>query len=182
MQMDRYSTSSEISFHGLPSNSKCPSIRKQIASSFSSQLIVLLFLRNSHLQRYLANIFSTVFDYYLNFQKILAAHQRNILKFFRKFTKKHPWQSLILVKLQVFCKKRCSQKGVRKIHRKTRQSLRPKAKKKASSCKKETPAQVLSCEFCEISKNTSFTEYFRTLLLLTFQKQPPEVFHEKKFS
>ena len=49
--MDRSSTSSEISFHGLPSKSKRPSIRKQIASSLSSQLIVLLFLRNSHLQR-----------------------------------------------------------------------------------------------------------------------------------
>ena len=36
------STSSEISFHGLPSNSKHPSIRKQIALSLSSQLIVLV--------------------------------------------------------------------------------------------------------------------------------------------
>ena len=28
--------------------------------------------------------------------------------------------------------------------------------------KKETLAQVLSCEFCEISKNTFFTEHLRT--------------------
>ena len=28
--------------------------------------------------------------------------------------------------------------------------------------KKETLAQVFSCEFCEISKNTFFTEYLRT--------------------
>ena len=27
--------------------------------------------------------------------------------------------------------------------------------------KKETLAQVFSCEFCEISRNTSFTEHFR---------------------
>ena len=28
--------------------------------------------------------------------------------------------------------------------------------------KKETLAQVFSCEFCEISKNNFFTEYLRT--------------------
>ena len=43
--------------------------------------------------------------------------------------------------------------------------------------KKETLAQVLSCEFCEISKNASFTEHLWTtasvffLLLLTFALQ-----------
>ena len=62
-------TSSETSFHELPSKSKCPTIRKQIASSFSSQLIVLLFLRNSHMLRYLANIFSSVF--LCTFRKLL---------------------------------------------------------------------------------------------------------------
>ena len=65
MQIDSSSTSSEISFHGLPSKSKRPSIRKQIASSLSSQLIVSLFLRNSHLQRYLANMFLPVFFFEL---------------------------------------------------------------------------------------------------------------------
>ena len=29
-------------------------------------------------------------------------------------------------------------------------------------CKKETLAQVFSCEFSKISKNTFFTEHFRT--------------------
>ena len=29
--------------------------------------------------------------------------------------------------------------------------------------KKETPAQVFSCEFCEILRNTFFTEHFRTI-------------------
>ena len=33
--------------------------------------------------------------------------------------------------------------------------------------KKETLAQVFSCEFCEISKNNLFTEHLRWLLLLT---------------
>ena len=51
--------------------SKDSSIRKQRAWLLSSQLIVLLILRNSHQQS-------------------------------RKFTKKCPWWSLILVKLQVF--------------------------------------------------------------------------------
>ena len=49
----------------------------------------------------------------VNFGKILAAHQRNILKIFKSSQKKHPWRSLILVKLQevedktseVFCEK-----------------------------------------------------------------------------
>ena len=31
---------------------------------------------------------------------------------------------------------------------------------KATLLKKETLAQVFSCEFCEISKNTSFTEHY----------------------
>ena len=61
MQIDSSSTSSEISFHGLPSKSKQPSIRKQIASTLSSQLIVSLFLRNSHLQR---DIYQTCFCQY----------------------------------------------------------------------------------------------------------------------
>ena len=37
--------------------------------------------------------------------------------------------------------------------------------KKAEACnfvKKETLAQVLSCDFCEISKNTFFTEHLQT--------------------
>ena len=54
-------TSSEISFHGLPSKGKRPSIRKQIASSLSLQLIVSWFLRNSHLQR---DILQTCFCQY----------------------------------------------------------------------------------------------------------------------
>ena len=52
-QMDHSSTTSKISFHGPPSKSRQRSIRKQIAALLSliHQLIVLLFLQNSHLQR-----------------------------------------------------------------------------------------------------------------------------------
>ena len=70
------------------------------------------------------HFFASIF---VNFQKILAAHQKNVLKIFRKFTKKYPWGSLILVKLQAFteaatgvvCKSRCSQKVACKINKKT---------------------------------------------------------------
>ena len=51
---------------------------------------------------------------------------------------------------EVLCKKRCSQK-FRKIHRKTL--------KACNFIKKETLAQVFSCQFCEISKNIFFTEH-----------------------
>ena len=85
MQIDSSSTSREISFHGLPSKCKRPSIRKQIASPLSSQLIVLLFLRNSHLQRDISQTFFA--SIFVNFQKIFVAHQKNIQKIFRKFTK-----------------------------------------------------------------------------------------------
>ena len=79
MQIDSSSTSSEISFHGLPSKSKRPSIRKQIASSLSSQLIVLLFLRNSHLQR---DISQTCFCQY--FCELHKKFLQRIKKTFRK--------------------------------------------------------------------------------------------------
>ena len=39
------------------------------------------------------------------------------------------------------------------------ESFRPKA---CNFIKKETLAEVFSCEFCEFSKNTFFTEHLRT--------------------
>ena len=60
-----------------------------------------------------------------------------VLKNFTKFTRKHLRWSLFLIKLQV------------------------------GGCNfiKETPAQVFSCEFCEIFKNTFFKENTRWLPL-----------------
>ena len=55
---------------------------------------------------------------------------------------------------EVFYEKRCSQK-FHKIHRKA-------SVPESQACnfiKKETLAKVFSCEFCEISKNTFFTEH-----------------------
>ena len=66
---------------------------------------------------------------------------------------------------EAFCKKICSWK-FHKIHRKTpvpetffnkvAARLWPQA---CNFIKKETLVQVISCEFCEISKNTFFTEH-----------------------
>ena len=58
---------------------------------------------------------------------------------------------------EVFYVKKCSEK-FRKIHRKT-----PVPEPQACNfIKKETLAQVFSCEFCETSKSTFFTEHLWT--------------------
>ena len=56
-QMDHASASSEILLHGLPSKSERPSIRKPMALSLSSQLIVLVFTKQPSAERYLTDIF-----------------------------------------------------------------------------------------------------------------------------
>ena len=86
MQMDRSNTLSEISFHGLSSKSIRPTIRKQIASSLSSQLKVLLFLRNSHLQRDIQQTFFRQYSCEL-LENSCSASRKRSLEIFRKFTK-----------------------------------------------------------------------------------------------
>ena len=62
---------------------------------------IIVFTKQPSAERFLANLFFT--SNFVSFQKILAAYQKNVLKIFRKSTKKtHPRQSLILVKLQAF--------------------------------------------------------------------------------
>ena len=68
---------------------------------------------------------------------------------------------------EVLCKKRCSWK-YRKIHKKTTCVsvsflIKPET---ATLFKKETLAQLFSSEFCEISKNTFFTEHHRATTFL----------------
>ena len=65
--------------------------------------------------------------------------KKDILKSFSKFTGKHLCWSPFLIKLQAF---------------------RP-----VFFLKKETPAQVLSYEFCEIFKNAYFTEHLRKIVI-----------------
>ena len=69
----------------------------------------------------------------------MCSVRKGILKNFAKFTGKHQHQSLFFNKVA---------------------DLRP-----GTSLKKETLAQLFSCEFYEISKITFFTEHLRWLLL-----------------
>ena len=98
-QMDHSNTSSKILFHGLPNKSKCPSIRKQIALSISSQLIGLLFLQNIYLQRDIQHFFASAF---VNFQKILTVHQKKVFQKYLESSQKTHMANLILAKLQAF--------------------------------------------------------------------------------
>ena len=78
------STPSEISFHGLHSKSKRPSIRKQIVVMITVNSIIV-FTRHPSAKRYFSkHFFASIF---LNFWKILTAYQKNVPKILRKFTK-----------------------------------------------------------------------------------------------
>ena len=81
------SASSKISFHGLPSKNKCPSIRKYS--------IVVIITVNS-ISFYETAICKEIFSKY--FSQI----SKYIPKSFQNFTEIHPWKSLMLVKLQTF--------------------------------------------------------------------------------
>ena len=66
--------------------------------------------------------------------------KKGVLRNFAKFTGKHQGQSLFLIKWPQAC----------------------------NFIKKETLAQVFSCEFCEIFKNTFFTEHLWWLFLTIY--------------
>ena len=74
--------------------------------------------------------------------------KNGVLRNFSKFTGKNLCQSLFLIKLQAW---------------------------PATLLKKETLAHVFSCEFCEISKNTFFTEHVLLLLKVSIK---PEIRNE----
>ena len=77
-----------------------------------------------------------------------------------------PNKSIQKQPLEEFCKKICSWK-FRKIHRKT-----PVPVPEPQACnffKKETLAQVFSCEFCEDSKNTFFIEHIWATASVNYQ-------------
>ena len=97
--MNCSSTSSEISFHKLSIKSKRPSIRKQVASSLSSQLIVSVFTKRTSAERYLANFFR---QYFSKLLENSGSASKYVPKSFRKFTKNHPCRSLMLIKLKTF--------------------------------------------------------------------------------
>ena len=60
----------------------------------------IVFAKQPSAERYLANIFSPVFCELL--ENSCSALKNRFLETFRKFTKKHTWRSLILVKLHAF--------------------------------------------------------------------------------
>ena len=68
--------------------------------------------------------------------------KKGVLRNFAKFTGKHLCQSLFFNKVAGAC----------------------------NFIKKETPAQVFSCAFCEISKNTFSTEHLLWMLLSFLRK------------
>ena len=76
-QIDRSSASSETSFHGLPSKSKRPSIRKH-----SVVVIITVNSISFYETAICREIFSKYFfaSIFVNFQKILAAHQNTFRK------------------------------------------------------------------------------------------------------
>ena len=79
--------------------------------------------------------------------------------------------------LEVFCKKRCIRNFVKFTGKHLRHILF--FNKVAGACnviKKETLAQVFSCEFCKISLSTFFTEHLRRLLLF-FGNRPVKIFN-----
>ena len=94
------------------------------------------------------NLFSesSQWEHLSGFQMIIgsrSSHQsssitKGVFRNFPKFTGKHLWQSLFLIRLQA-------------------SGFRP-----GTLLKKETLVQVLSCESCEIAKNTFFKEHLRT--------------------
>ena len=105
-------------------------------------------------------------QYFCEILENSSSTSKYVPKSFRKFTKKHQWRSLMLVKLQAFtgaeqppdaiCGKvfleRCSQNSQENTCARPSISI----KLHFQGCKKETLTQVFSCEFSKISKNTFF--------------------------
>ena len=119
-------TSREISLHGLPSKRKRPSIRKQIVSPLSSQLVVSLFLRNSHLQRDIQQTFFC--QYFCKLLESSCSTSKNVLQKFLESSQKNIRGKCYFSKVAGFyrssqrrcsVKKGCSQKCILKIYSKT---------------------------------------------------------------
>ena len=74
-------------------------VLRNIALSLSSQLIVLVFMKQPSAERYLANFFR---QYFCELFENCSSASNYVPKCFRAFTKSHPCPSLMLVKLQAF--------------------------------------------------------------------------------
>ena len=119
-------------------------IENSIWPFFKSCTVVIIFYEN--ISRWRINFSRCPFFLPVHFILIRRSHRgcsvrKGVLRNLAKLTEKYLCQSFFLIKLQ------------------------------AEACnfnKKETLAQVFSCKFCEISKNTFFTEHLRWLLLTNF--------------
>ena len=118
-QMDGSSTSSEISFHGLPGKSKRPSVRKPRYDT-----IVVIITVNSIL---LEDIQQTFFrQYFCELLENSCSTSKKRSENFCKFKKETPLAKSYFSKVVRFYRsshrrcpeKKCSQKGVCRIHRK----------------------------------------------------------------
>ena len=118
----------------------------------------IVFTKQPTAERYLPNLFFT--NNFVNFQKILAAHQKNVPKTFSKLTKKKtPVAKSYFSKVAGFCRSIHLQSSVKNgVLRKVFAKFTGKHLHQRFFfwCKKETLAQVFFCEFCEIYKNTCF--------------------------
>ena len=97
-------------------------------------------------------------------------YKKGILRNFAKFTGKHLCQRLFFNKVSG-AKAGVAVSNKYEIHLKKKDSLPQKSRRSHNRCSVKEglkgQAQVFSCEFCEISKSTFFTEQFRRLLLQT---------------
>ena len=85
--MDRSSASSKISFHGLPSKSKHPSIGKHSVVVIIAVDTISFYETAICREIFSKYIFASIF---VNFKKILAAHQnrfRKVLESSQKYTR-----------------------------------------------------------------------------------------------
>ena len=110
-QVDRSSASRKISSHKLPSKSKCPSIRK-----YSIVVIITVNSISFYETAICREIFSKYFfaSIFLNFQKILAAHQNTFQKF-QKLHKNTPVAKSYVSKVAGFYRSNHRKRSVKKV-------------------------------------------------------------------
>ena len=112
MQMDCSSASSKILFHRLPSKSKCPSIRKQsvvVIITVNSIRFYETAIRREIFSKY---FFASIF---VNFQKILTAHQLTFRKKFQKLHKNSPMAKSYVSKVAGFYRGSHRKHSVKKV-------------------------------------------------------------------
>ena len=107
--------------------------------------------------KYISVVFSLGIDFIIHCRKIINkaincsfSHFYKVVGFYRSSHRSCPGKKVFLERcLQNSQENTCGRDSIL-------------IKLQAEGCKKETLVQVFSCEFCEISENTFFTEHLRT--------------------